>query len=58
MNGVKTGEAYKWPSGFPVSPTAMALATFLLFLSSASAQIVYDIVSPRFFSASVARVKR
>ena len=31
----------------------MALATFLLFLSFASAQTIYDIVSQRFLPASV-----
>ena len=34
-------------------PTAMALATFLLFLSSVSAQTIYDIVSRRFTSTSL-----
>ena len=37
----------------PVCPTAMALAVFLLFLSSVSAQTIYDIVSRRFISTSL-----
>ena len=37
----------------PVCPAAMALAISLLFLSSVSAQTIYDIVSPRPTSTSL-----
>ena len=37
----------------PVCSPAMALVTSLLFLSSVSAQTIYDIVSPRFTSTSL-----
>ena len=54
---MEAGEAYKcheWLEQWlePSAP-AMALATFLLFLSSVSAQTIYDIVSQQFFSTSL-----
>ena len=54
---MKAREAYKcheWLEQWlePSNP-AMALATFLLFLSSVSAQTIHDIVSPQFFSTSL-----